>query len=89
MNKASLDRGFGRITYLRRYGTEIEKYTNLTADRIVAPAKYETDKKRKAQFNQKYHALDVDGLPNIGEKLSNNDIYINKETPLNAHDKIA
>lgn len=89
MNKSSLDRGFGRVTYLRRYGTDIEKYANGSMDRIIAPSKFETDKKKKTQSDKRYHALDIDGLPNIGEKLSNNDIYVNKETPLVSHEQKA
>ena len=37
MNKASLDRGFGRCVVLKKYGTVLRKYGNRTSDRIVAP----------------------------------------------------
>jgi hypothetical protein len=30
MNKASLDRGFGRCIVLRKYGTSLKKYPNRT-----------------------------------------------------------
>lgn len=30
MNKASLDRGFGRCLVLRKYGTSLKKYANRT-----------------------------------------------------------
>ena len=36
MNKASLDRGFGRCIVLKKYGTVLRKYPNRTQDRIVA-----------------------------------------------------
>ena len=39
MNRASLDRGFGRCIVLRKYGAFVKKYPNRTADRIVAPAR--------------------------------------------------
>lgn len=38
MNKASLDRGFGRCIVIRRYATQVKKYANRSSDRIVAPA---------------------------------------------------
>ena len=38
MNKASLDRGFGRCVVMRKYGTSIKKYANRTEDRVVRPA---------------------------------------------------
>lgn len=38
MNKASLDRGFGRCIVLKKYGTVLRKYANRTQDRIVGPA---------------------------------------------------
>ena len=38
MNKASLDRGFGRCILMRKYTTMVRRYPNQTYDRIVAPA---------------------------------------------------
>merc|ERR1719395_177242 len=35
INKASLDRGFGRSTIMKTYSTTIKKYANKTSDRIV------------------------------------------------------
>ena len=34
MNKASLDRGFGRCIVLRKYGTKVKKYLNRTMDQV-------------------------------------------------------
>ena len=39
MNKASLDRGFGRCIVLKKYTAMIKKYANRTADRVVPPPK--------------------------------------------------
>lgn len=37
MNKASLDRGFGRCIVLKKSQTVLRKYANRTNDRVVAP----------------------------------------------------
>ena len=37
MNKASLDRGFGRCVVLRRHACSLRKYPNKAMDRITAP----------------------------------------------------
>jgi DNA-directed RNA polymerase III subunit RPC2 len=37
MNRASLDRGFGRCIVLKKSQTVLRKYANRTADRVVAP----------------------------------------------------
>lgn len=87
MNKSSLDRGYGRVTYMRRYGVELERYPNGSKDQIFAPNKVEQGKKRKGAANKHQHALDSDGLPIIGEKLNHGDIYVNKFTPLGTNQK--
>ena len=80
LNKASLDRGFGRIIALRRSETSFENYPNNTRDLRLAP---ENDPSNK---NSKTQALDKDGLPFVGTKLTNGDIYVNKFTPSNMKD---
>ena len=37
MNKASLDRGFGRCVVLRKYGTVLKKHQNRSADLLEPP----------------------------------------------------
>lgn len=37
MNRASLDRGFGRCIVLKKYGATLRRYPNRARDRIVAP----------------------------------------------------
>ncbi|MCH97329.1 DNA-directed RNA polymerase III subunit RPC2-like, partial [Trifolium medium] len=37
MNKSSLDRGFGRCIFMKRYTAVRQRYPNGTADRIIAP----------------------------------------------------
>jgi DNA-directed RNA polymerase III subunit RPC2 len=66
MNRASLDRGFGRCIVLRKYGTSLKKYGNRTQDRIVLPAAGGG----AAQRPPKYRVLDADGIAASGEVLS-------------------
>lgn len=41
------------------------------------------DKNGKPSFkNKRFHALGQDGLANIGTKLENGDIYVNKYVPI-------
>lgn len=81
LNKASLDRGFGRAMYIRRYQTSIKKYANGAIDMVAKPPQIPKEK-QKSNMYAKYHALDDDGMARVGEKLSNGDIYINKHTPI-------
>jgi hypothetical protein len=37
MNRASLDRGFGRCIVLKKYGATLKRYPNRAKDRITAP----------------------------------------------------
>jgi len=79
LNKASLDRGFGRIMAFNRIETSFEAYSNNTKDVRVAPGKDSCNNNTKLSL----HAVDVDGLPFIGAKLTKGDIYVNKFTPEN------
>ena len=84
VNKASLDRGFGRCTVLRKYGTTIKRYSNRTSDRIVPPA-LENVKRGQEWFRD---ALDDDGIAAVGAKITHKMYYINKKTPINTRDPV-
>ena len=92
LNKASLDRGFGRCMVIKRYETDMKKYSNGISDVRKGPDIKEKDNfyKRKNINNtdKKLHALDKDGLPFIGERLFSGDIYINKFSPIIKNDYI-
>ena len=61
MNKASLDRGFGRCIVYRKYGIPFKKYANRSADRIVAPTV------ENGKVIERHRVLDADGLTSVGE----------------------
>jgi len=67
MNRASLDRGFGRCIVLRKYGTSLKKYANRTQDRIVLPAAAAAG---PAARPAKFRLLDRDGIAAAGEILT-------------------
>lgn len=81
LNKASLDRGFGRAVYMRRYQTNLKKYANGTMDIIATPPKMPPSTDRKANMFKKFKSLDKDGMAHVGQQLDDGDIYINKHVP--------
>ena len=87
LNKASVDRGFGRIMHLRRYESAIKKYDNRTSDIISKPPAQATPKVPggyiEGQF-MKYRNLDRDGMAKVGAKLNRGDVWLNKYTPGNS-----
>ncbi|KAJ4832036.1 DNA-directed RNA polymerase III subunit 2 [Turnera subulata] len=72
MNKASLDRGFGRCIVMKKYAAVNQKYENGTEDRILRPQKTE----------ERERVLDDDGLAAPGQIIRNGDVYVNKECPI-------
>ncbi|KAK9468485.1 hypothetical protein V1512DRAFT_106102 [Lipomyces arxii] len=81
LNKASLDRGFGRCQVLRKNTTTLKRYSNQTHDRLDGV-------RRDADGNaiQKHAALEQDGLPGVGEQVSTGMVYVNKQVPMNVSD---
>lgn len=77
LNKASLDRGFGRCQVLRRHVTTIRRYPNGTYDRLNGPVLNEDGTVMKKDFEN----IEADGLPGVGCYLNPDDIIINKQTP--------
>ncbi|KHN14254.1 DNA-directed RNA polymerase III subunit RPC2 [Glycine soja] len=75
MNKASLDRGFGRCIVMKKYNAIIQKHSNDTSDRILRP-------NRTADTAGRMQILDDDGIAAPGEILRPYDIYINKQSPI-------
>ncbi|KAF9234585.1 beta and beta-prime subunits of DNA dependent RNA-polymerase [Melanogaster broomeanus] len=81
LNKASLDRGYGRCQVLRKNATLIRKYPNGTFDRLAdAPVD------ENGSIQKKYDIIQLDGLAGVGERVDPGDVYVNKQTPTNAND---
>lgn len=86
LNRASLDRGFGRCQVFRKYSTTLKKYQNGTVDRIGdikrEPSK-DPDTPDEMVPIKKHAALQADGLAAVGEKISAGEVYVNKQVPTN------
>lgn len=77
INKASLDRGFGRCQVLRNTKCSLKKYSNQTFDRIMGPS-IEAESKQKIS---KHEVLDDDGIVAVGEQVTWGQVMINKSVP--------
>lgn len=83
INKSSIERGFGRSLILKTVNDSVKRYSNGSMDRILIPPPINKNPSLK-----KFASVDQDGLPYVGAIVSNSDILINKETPLNKVDLI-
>ncbi|KAJ1031284.1 hypothetical protein NDA18_002501 [Ustilago nuda] len=82
LNKASLDRGFGRCQTMKKSSAILRKYPNGTHDRLAdAPVDESTGKRQK-----RYDILEADGIAGVGERVEQGDVFVNKQTPVNAND---
>jgi len=82
LNKASIDRGFGRCMILRKHQTSIRTYANRTMDRSCGPPDPSAfpDGENDKRY-EKYKAIDKDGICMVGEQLDSGTIMVNKESP--------
>jgi DNA-directed RNA polymerase III subunit RPC2 len=83
LNKASLDRGFGRCQVLRKYSTRLLKYANRSADRIGDRTMQYDEETGTSKPIPKHRLLGADGLAHVGDLARSGEVYIKKETPLN------
>ncbi|KAI3720441.1 hypothetical protein L6452_21357 [Arctium lappa] len=74
MNKSSLDRGFGRCIVMKKISAAFQKYDN-TSDQFSSPRRSQHDA-------EKTQILDNDGLASPGEIIRHQDIYFQKECPV-------
>jgi len=90
LNKASLDRGFGRCMVMRKATAFLKKYPNGSYDRLVPPpiAAPGVNARAAQEALLPYHSLDRDGICQPGEILSYGDIYVNKQVPVNTSDQV-
>nr|KJB39281.1 hypothetical protein B456_007G005200 [Gossypium raimondii] len=71
MNKASLDRGFGRCNVMKKYSNIIQKSRTGASDSILRP-------QRTGPGSERMQILDDDGIAAPGEIIRPNDILLNK-----------
>ncbi|KAG5947770.1 DNA-directed RNA polymerase III subunit [Claviceps monticola] len=82
LNKASIDRGFGRCQVFRKYTTELQKYPNGRRERIGDPVNQENSAGGPVRREAKYEVLDDDGLATVGYRVKHGEVMVKKETPL-------
>lgn len=86
VNKASLDRGFGRTLYFRRYEAELKKHGDFGLKDYLFGKTEElkaNDRKHASPyFLKKYQCLDEDGLGKVGHNILSGDIFVNKKVPV-------
>ncbi|KAL3762320.1 hypothetical protein ACHAW5_006320, partial [Stephanodiscus triporus] len=83
VNKASIDRGFGRCMVIKKHQASVRRYQNGTMDRTCAapdPAAFPDGEEDKRYA--RYRAVDKDGLCMVGELLDNGTVMVNKESPM-------
>ncbi|KAF3337656.1 DNA-directed RNA polymerase III subunit RPC2 [Carex littledalei] len=79
MNKSSLDRGFGRCIAMKKQTVVRENYGGKVSDIIVAPQR----DKDGALIRKNMQILGADGIAEPGQIVRNNDMLVNKKSPLN------
>eukprot|EP00730_Choanoeca_flexa_P002715 TRINITY_DN11144_c0_g1_i2.p1 TRINITY_DN11144_c0_g1~~TRINITY_DN11144_c0_g1_i2.p1 ORF type:complete len:1157 (+),score=338.60 TRINITY_DN11144_c0_g1_i2:119-3589(+) len=77
INRASLDRGYGRCVVYSKMQASLKKYPGNKTDRIFAAA---TDEHGNVAPGMK--VLDRDGIAAVGEPLRDRDVLVNKHTPV-------
>ncbi|CAH1984880.1 unnamed protein product [Acanthoscelides obtectus] len=77
LNKASIDRGFGRCLVYRNSKCMMKRYANQTYDRIQGPMIDTANN----QIIWKHACLDNDGIVAPGELVKNRQVLINKSVP--------
>ncbi|XP_001607116.2 DNA-directed RNA polymerase III subunit RPC2 [Nasonia vitripennis] len=77
LNKASIDRGYGRCLVYKNAKCVLKKYANQTCDRIMPASVDATTKKPIWQHD----IIDGEGIAAPGEMVSNKKVMVNKSTP--------
>jgi DNA-directed RNA polymerase III subunit RPC2 len=82
INKASIDRGYGRCIVLKKYANQLRRYENGTSDVVRPPDPMFKDPNfLQMPGNNKYRLLDADGLLCANERVYKDDVYMHKYVP--------
>ncbi|XP_054633252.1 DNA-directed RNA polymerase III subunit RPC2 isoform X4 [Dunckerocampus dactyliophorus] len=77
LNKASLDRGFGRCLVYKNSKCTLKRYTNQTFDKVLGPM---LDAGTREPV-WRHSILDSDGICSPGERVENKQVLVNKYMP--------
>lgn len=78
LNKASVDRGFGRCLVYRKQTCLLKRYANQTFDRVMGPSRDAST----GEVIWRHKALDADGICSPGERIENKQVLVNKSMPV-------
>lgn len=78
LNKASVDRGFGRCLVYRKQTCLLKRYANQTFDRVMGPSRDAAT----GEVIWRHRALDADGICSPGERVENKQVLVNKSMPV-------
>ena len=85
LNKASVDRGYGRCIVLKKFMTSLKSYPNSTKDRIREMADGDGSMVLETQ-KKKLSALEMDGICAVGGTVAPGSTLVRKEMPKNTTD---
>ncbi|XP_033741711.1 DNA-directed RNA polymerase III subunit RPC2-like isoform X2 [Pecten maximus] len=77
LNKASLDRGFGRCLVYRKQACTLKRYANHSFDKVMGPMLDATTHRPV----WRHSILDMDGICSPGEKVESKQVMVNKYMP--------
>ncbi len=78
LNKASIDRGYGRCMVHKKQVVSLKRYTNQSYDKVMGPMLDAATKKPI----WKHEILDMDGIALPGERCDNKQVLVNKHSPV-------
>lgn len=86
MNRASLDRGFGRCQEFRRHTVPIQDYSNGLRDRLDPPPQPAPGQRHQRRIDLRHFAaLCQEGIVGVGEKIEDGYVIANKFSPESGH----
>ena len=85
LNKASVERGFGRCLVYRSQKAYIRRYPNQTYDKLSGPQSDALTHKRIWA----HEVLDQDGMCMPGEKVKDRQVLVNRYTPAETWNPLA
>jgi DNA-directed RNA polymerase III subunit RPC2 len=89
INKAAIDRGWGRCMVLRKHQTSVKRYANGTMDRTIGrPDASEFPNGEEDSRYKRYQGIDDDGICLVGELMDNGSVMVNKECPVDTSTNI-
>ncbi|CAG8539382.1 19658_t:CDS:10, partial [Dentiscutata erythropus] len=86
LNRASVDRGFGRCQVMRKHVALMKRYSNGSFDRIGDPPPPES--LPLGPSADRFSILEEDGIAGVGERVNPGQVIVNRHTPTNLNTNI-